>query len=176
MRLTPLFRTALTALTVAFAALSLPGAARADGGSIAFNVLRGGWIIGASGGSGTLYFHGRRYPISIGGLSAGFVFGASATNFRGIVSNIHSAYDVAGIYGAVGGGAALGVGGQAIVLRNGKGAVLTLSGLQVGLQINADLSGLSISVHSSPSAGRCGMTASRLRLEAVNLPIGSNVI
>ena len=74
------------------------------------------------------------------------MFGASATNFRGTVSNIRSPHDVAGIYGAVGGGAALGVGGQAIVLRNEKGAVLTLTGMQVGLQINVDLSGLSISV------------------------------
>ena len=40
-------------------------------------VLKGGWIIGASGGGGTLIFHGRRYPLSIGGLSAGLVFGAS---------------------------------------------------------------------------------------------------
>jgi hypothetical protein len=32
------------------------------------------------------------------------------------------------------------------VLRNEKGAELALSGRQVGLQINADLSGLSISM------------------------------
>lgn len=146
MRPTPLFHAALTALTVAFAALILPAAARADSGGITFRVLKGGWIIGASGGSGTLFFHGQRYPISIGGLSAGFVFGASETYFRGTVSNIRSPSDVAGVYGAVGGGGAVGVGAQAIVLRNEKGAVLTLTGHQVGLQINVDLSGLSISV------------------------------
>jgi hypothetical protein len=38
------------------------------------------------------------------------------------------------------------VGAQAIVLRNEKGALLRLTGRQVGLQVNADLSGLSISV------------------------------
>jgi hypothetical protein len=74
------------------------------------------------------------------------VFGASETHFRGTVSHIRSPYDVAGAYGAVGGGAALGVGGQAIVLRNEKGAVLTLTGRQVALQVNIDLSGMSISV------------------------------
>jgi hypothetical protein len=146
MRLPLGLRAGAIALMAALAGASLSSAARADGGTIGFQVIKGGWIIGASGGSGTLYFHGKRYPISIGGLSAGFVFGASATNFRGTVSNIRSPYDVAGIYGAVGGGAALGVGGQAIVLRNDKGAVLTLTGMQVGLQINLDLSGLSISV------------------------------
>lgn len=139
-------RAAVTALMVALAGAGLISAVRADSGTIGFQVIKGGWIIGASGGSGTLYFHGRRYPISIGGLSAGFLFGASATNFYGTVTNIRSPYDVAGIYGALGGGAALGVGGQAIVLRNEKGAILTLTGMQVGLQINADLSGLSISV------------------------------
>jgi len=36
--------------------------------------------------------------------------------------------------------------GRAIVLRNEKGAVLTLSGRQVGLIANADLSGLAISL------------------------------
>ena len=145
--LAPLFRAAFMALAVALAAASLPGAARADSGSVSFRVIKGGWILGASGGSGTLIFHGRRYPISIGGISAGFVFGASETFFRGTVTNIRSPYDVSGIYGAVGGGGALGVGAQAIVLRNEKGAVLTLTGYQVGLQINVDLSGLSVTVH-----------------------------
>jgi hypothetical protein len=113
---------------------------------IRFRVLKGGWFIGASGGSGTLLFHGRSYPVSIGGLSVGLVFGGSETYFQGTVSNIRSPYDVAGIYGAAGAGAAVVAGGQVIVLRNEKGAVLRLSGHQVGLQINADLSGLSVSV------------------------------
>src|SRR5262249_40019676 len=77
---------------------------------------------------------------------AASVFGASETHFRGTVSNIRSPYDVAGIYGAAGAGGAVIVGAQAIVLRNEKGALLRLAGRQVGLQVNADLSGLSISV------------------------------
>jgi hypothetical protein len=146
MRLSSKFRAAIMALIVTLAGAALPSAARADGGTIGFRVIKGGWIIGASAGSGVLIFHGQRYPISIGGLSAGFVFGASETNFRGTVSHIRSPYDVSGIYGAVGAGAALAVGGQAIVLRNEKGAVLRLVGRQVGLQINLDLSGMSITV------------------------------
>jgi hypothetical protein len=140
------FRAALMALTAAFAGFGLAPAAHADDGSISFTVLKGGWVIGASGGSGTLVFHGRRYPISIGGLSYGFVFGASETAFHGSVSNIRSPYDVAGVYGAAGAGAAVGAGAQFITLTNEKGAILTLTGRQVGLQVNADLSGLSISV------------------------------
>ncbi len=146
MRLSSGFRATLLALMVAFAGAGLSSAAHADGGTISFRVLKGGWFIGASGGSGWLVFHGQRYPISIGGLSAGLVFGASETYFFGTVSNIRGPYDVSGIYGAVGAGAAVGAGGQAIVLRNEKGAVLTLTGRQVGLQVNVDLSGLSLSV------------------------------
>jgi hypothetical protein len=124
----------------------LPSAINADYATISFQVLKGGWFIGASGGRGALFFHGRAYPITIGGLSAGFVFGASSTTFHGSVSNIRSPYDVAGVYGAAGAGAALGVGGQAIVLTNEKGAVLRLVGRQIGLQVNLDLSGLAISM------------------------------
>src|SRR5262245_22634645 len=91
---------AVIALMLIIVGVVFVSAARADGGLIGFRVIKGGWIIGASGGSGTLYFHGRSYPVSIGGLSAGFLFGGSATDFRGTVSNIRSPYDVTGIYGA----------------------------------------------------------------------------
>jgi hypothetical protein len=131
---------------VALALTSLPSAARADSGRISFNVLKGGWFVGASAGQGVVNFHGRVYPISIGGISAGLVFGGSQTVFRGTVSNIRSPYDVAGVYAAVGGGAAVGVGGQIITLQNEKGAILTLSGRQIGLQVNLDLSGLAITM------------------------------
>ncbi|MGB6351672.1 MAG: hypothetical protein WBG10_16775 [Pseudolabrys sp.] len=138
-------RAALIAV-IAIAGVASSSAARADSGSISFRVFKAGWFIGGSGGSGVVVFHGRRYPISIGGLSAGLVFGASETRFHGTVTNIRSPYDVAGVYGAAGMGGALIVGAQAIVLRNEKGAVLQLVGQQVGLQINADLSGMSISM------------------------------
>jgi hypothetical protein len=129
---------------VALAALS--SAAFAASGSIRFTVLKAGWFVGGSGGSGTLNFGGRSYPISIGGISAGLVFGASETRFSGTVSNIRSASDVAGVYGAVGAGGAVGRGAQVIRLKNEKGAVLDLTGRQAGLQVNLDLSGLAISL------------------------------
>jgi hypothetical protein len=131
---------------MAIVGASVSSAVYAESGNIQFKVLKGGWVIGASGGTGTLYFQGRAYPISIGGLSAGIVFGASETWFRGTVSHINRPSDVAGIYVAGGAGGAVGGGAQVIVLTNEKGAVLSLTGRQVGLQINADLSGLAISL------------------------------
>src|SRR5947207_11685496 len=138
-------RAILVAL-LAMAAVGAASAARADGGTIQISVLKGGWFIGASGGSGTLTFHGRRYPLSIGGLDFGLVFGASQTYLSGVVSNIYRPSDVAGVYGAGGAGAAVGRGVRAIVLTNEKGAVLQLSGRQTGLMVNADLSGLAVSL------------------------------
>ena len=120
--------------------------AYADGGSIRFSVIKAGFVVGGSGGSGTLVFHGRLYPLSIGGVSYGFTFGASATDFVGTVSNIRTPFDVNGVYGAAGAGIAVGPGAGGIVLANQNGAVLTLSGSQIGLIVAADLNGLVITI------------------------------
>ena len=144
MRLSSAIRAALIALTIASAGLAT--AAYADSGRIRFNVVKAGIVIGGSAGSGTLVFQGRRYPLAIGGVSYGFTFGASATDFVGTVNNIRRASDVNGVYGAAGAGAAIGAGAGAIVLTNQNGAVLALSGRQAGLIVAADLNGLVISI------------------------------
>src|SRR5882762_88745 len=100
----------------AFAGATLTSAARADSGTVSLVIYKAGWIIGGSGGSGVLHFRGRSYALSTGGLDYGLVFGGSKTVLRGIV------------------------------LTNQKGAVLELSGSQVGLMANADLSGLAITL------------------------------
>jgi len=144
MRLSSAIRAALIALAVTGAGLATP--AYADSGTIRFNVIKAGIVIGGSGGSGTIVFHGRSYPLAIGGVSYGFTFGASAINFVGTVSNIRTPSDVNGVYGAAGAGAAIGRGAGALVLTNQNGAVLTLSGRQAGLIVAADLNGLVISL------------------------------
>ena len=149
MRLSSHFRAALIVLTAVagfIATVAAPSAARADGGSIRFNIIKAGFVIGGSAGSGTLVFHGRPYHLSIGGISYGFTFGASEIRFRGSVRNIRGPGDVAGVYAAGGVGAAVGGGASVIVLTNEKGAVLELSGFQTGLIVAADLNGLAISV------------------------------
>ena len=143
MQLSSAIRAALIALTVTGAGLTT---VYADFGSIQFNVIKAGFIVGGSGGSGTLMFHGRAYPLSIGGVSYGFTFGASATNFVGTVSNIRRPSDVNGVYAAAGAGIAVGAGAGGIVLTNQNGAVLTLSGHQAGLIVAADLNGLVITL------------------------------
>ena len=144
MRLSSAIHAALVALTVTGAGLAT--AAYADSGSIRFNVIKAGIVVGGSGGTGALVFHGRRFPLAIGGISYGFTFGASTTDFTGTVSNIRSPSDVNGVYGAAGAGAAIGRGAGAIVLTNQNGAVLTLAGRQAGLIVAADLNGLVITI------------------------------
>jgi hypothetical protein len=131
---------------MAIAGAAVSSAAHADSGSVSLTIYKGGWIIGASGGGGALTFRGKRYPLSAGGIDYGLVFGGSKTVLTGRVSNINRPSDVAGVYGAAGAGLAIGGGARAIVLTNQKGAVLELSGRQVGLMANADLSGLAITM------------------------------
>ena len=125
---------------------TLGSPAYADSGGISLRVFKAGFVIGGSAGSGTLFFHGRRYPLDIGGLSYGFTFGASETRFRGEVRNIRRASDVSGVYAAGNVGAAARAGGQAIVLTNQNGAELMLNGNSVGAIVSADLNGLVITV------------------------------
>ncbi|THD73683.1 MAG: hypothetical protein E7813_02250 [Bradyrhizobium sp.] len=145
MKISSALRVALVALA-AFAGASLSSAARAEEGTVSLTIYKAGWIIGGSGGGGWLNFRGRSYPLTAGGLDYGLVFGGSKTMLVGRVRNINRPSDVAGVYGAAGAGLAVGSGARAIVLTNQKGAVLELSGQQVGLMANADLSGLAITL------------------------------
>ena len=143
MKISSAVRTTLIALA---ALVGLSSASLADSGTVRLTIYKAGWIIGGSGGSGTLYFHGRAYRLSTGGVDYGLVFGGSKTVLHGTVRNIRRPSDVAGVYGAAGAGLAVGRGARAIVLTNQKGAVLELSGRQVGLLANVDLSGLAITL------------------------------
>src|ERR1039458_5142563 len=87
MRFSSGLRAGLIAL-LALGSASLAPAAYADSGTISIRIYKAGFVIGGSAGSGVLTFQGRRYPLSIGGLSYGFTFGASETRFHGTVSNI----------------------------------------------------------------------------------------
>ena len=70
MRFSPGFRAALVAL-LALACATMAAPARADEGTISFSVIKAGFVVGGSGGSGTLTFHGKSYRLGIGGISYG---------------------------------------------------------------------------------------------------------
>ena len=137
-------RAALIATIAILGSVGLTSAAYADSGTVSIRIFKAGFVIGGSAGSGVLRFQGRNYPLSVGGLSYGFTFGASETRFHGTVSNIRRPSDIAGVYGQAGIGAAVIRGAQAVVLTNQNGAVLSLTGGQAGLIVSADLSGLAL--------------------------------
>src|SRR3954471_9935808 len=121
MKISSAVRVALVSLA-ALAAAVLSSASHAESGTVSLTIYKAGWIIGGSGGGGTLNFRGRNYPLSAGGLDYGLVFGGSKTVLRGRVSNINNASDVAGVYGAAGAGLAVGGGARAIAPTKQKGA------------------------------------------------------
>jgi hypothetical protein len=144
MRVSAGLRFAVIALLAMFAA-SVASPSHAQG-TIQITIVKGGFFVGASAGSGTLRFQGKSYPLNIGGLSAGLTFGASKTDLVGSVRNIRRPSDIEGIYTAIGAGVAVGGGARVLQLRNNKGVVLALRGRQVGLEVDLDLSGLQISL------------------------------
>jgi hypothetical protein len=143
MKILSTIRTSLIALV---ALVGLSTASHAESGYVTLTIYKAGWVIGGSGGSGVLDFRGRRYGLATGGLDYGLVFGGSKTVLRGRVSNINRPSDVAGVYAAAGAGLTVGRGARGIILTNQKGAVLELTGSQVGLMANVDLSGLAITL------------------------------
>jgi hypothetical protein len=138
-------RTAIIAIVAVLIAVA-SSSARADVGTVRLNFVKAGFVIGGAAGSGILTYRGRTYRLSIGGLSYGFTFGGSQTYLYGRVSNIFHPTDIEGVYGAAGAGGTVIRGPQAIVLVNQKGAVLELSGVQTGLMVNLDLSGMGLSL------------------------------
>lgn len=137
-----------THLTIAVLALcalmGIVSQAEAASGTVRIRIFKAGFVIGGSVGEGSLTFRGRTYPLSVGGLSYGFTFGASETRFRGKVRNIQQASDIAGVYAQAGAGAAAVKGAQAVILTNQNGAVLELAGEQTGVIVSLDLSGLAL--------------------------------
>jgi lipid-binding SYLF domain-containing protein len=134
------------AAAIMLAGIGLSSAAQAETCPIAFTVIKAGFVVGGQGGSGVMRCGGHSYRFSVGGLSYGFMIGASETRFTGTATFRGSPRSVAGVYGAGGAGATVGRGAQAMVLANQSGAVLALTGRQRGLQINADLTGLALSM------------------------------
>ncbi len=134
----------LSGAGLATAAFVVP--AEAATGAISLHIASAGFIFGVTGGSGTLTFRGRQFPLRIGGISAGALIGVSATDLVGTAFNIHSPGDIAGIYSAIGAGMSIAGGRSNAQLSNANGVRLRLHGRQVGFSFSIDLSGMSISL------------------------------
>lgn len=133
---------------VLFAAILLvtpPLPSYAATGSVRINLVKAGFIVGASGGGGILHFRGRNYPLNVGGISVGTI-GAARADLVGRAYNLRRAADIVGTYTAVSSSVAVAAGAKVVRLQNSNGVVLELRGPEVGLEASASLSGMSISM------------------------------
>jgi len=142
-RISNTLRGGLIALAMTVMSVS-SGPGWAATGTVHVEIAKAGFIVGVGGGRGTLVFQGRRYPLSVGGLSFGATIGASKAELVGRAHNLRRPSDIAGTYTAVGGGVAVGGGASVIRLQNAKGVVLDLRGRTIGLELNANVSGVEI--------------------------------
>jgi hypothetical protein len=115
-------------------------------GNIRMVVMKAGLIAGAGAGRGVLTYRGRDYPFRIYGLSLGVTAGASVTRLTGSVTGLRDVKEFSGTYDAVGGGGAWigGLGG--VQMTNGKGVVITLQGVEAGMEFAANRSAIRISL------------------------------
>jgi len=131
----------LTVMLITFSTLTT----MAQDARIKISIVKVGLIVGVGGGSGTLYYKRKAYPLSVGGVSLGATIGGSVAELSGTVRNLKRPSDIAGQYSGVGGGGAFVIGATAVQLQNQKGVIINLSGPQAGLEFTLDLGGMTIS-------------------------------
>src|SRR5262247_3329097 len=101
--------------------------------------------LGFSWGGGTLTYRGRRYPVSVDGLSVGSV-GISRATASGSVFNLKKLEDFNGTYTAVGAGAAVGGGASIATMQNQNGVRITLRSRSQGVKFTLGGAGVSLNI------------------------------
>jgi len=142
-------RQLVTGLVVA-AALSLPfstAQARASRPDATLQLNQGSVAagIGFSWGGGTLTYRGKRYPVSVDGLTVGSV-GISRASASGSVYHLRKLEDFNGTYTAVGAGATVGGGGSIATMQNQNGVRITLRSTSRGVKFTLGAAGVSLNI------------------------------
>jgi hypothetical protein len=133
------------ALATGSFANSSPAQAQGAPATIEMKLIKVAGVIGVSGGRGTLYYNGMAYPLRVGGVSLGLGFALAAYDLKGTVYNLRDPADIYGTYTAASAGAAFVGGAKVAVLTNARGVRLEVGALTVGVELQIDLSGISIS-------------------------------
>jgi len=139
------FGAAILAGALIMAAASTESRAQTGTGTVRIQIVKAGFIVGVGGGKGTLTFNGKSYPLSIGGVSVGTI-GVATVNLQGTARNLRTAADIAGTYGAASASVAIVSGAKVATLKNEKGVVLEVHGVQLGLEASLSLSGMTIAL------------------------------
>jgi hypothetical protein len=139
------FGAAILAGALIMVAASTESRAQTGSGTVRIQIVKAGFIVGVGGGKGTLTFNGKSYPLSIGGVSVGTI-GVATVNLAGTARNLRTAADIAGTYGAASASVAIVGGAKVATLKNEKGVVLEVHGVQLGLEASLSLSGMTIAL------------------------------
>ena len=113
--------------------------------TIHVSVFSAGLIIGAGGGEGALNCGGQVYPIGVGGIGIGMI-GFGGGQLEGVAYNLRSPADIAGTYGAAGAGFTFVGGAKVAQLQNENGVIIQVHGVQIGLEVNLNLAGMTIAL------------------------------
>src|SRR6516165_10813336 len=96
-------------------------------GTVRIQIVKAGFIVGVGGGNvGTI--------------------GVATVNLEGTARNLRTAADIAGTYGAASASVAIVGGAKVATLKNEKGVVLEVHGVQLGLEASLSLSGMTIAL------------------------------
>lgn len=133
---------------IALVAGTLAALAPASAGTGRINLEIGGagFIVGVSSGRGQLDFGGRAFPLRVRGASVGLTIGVAAQRLSGTVENINRPGDIEGRYSQISASAAFGPGGRVIQMKNARGVVLRLAGVQAGFEASLAVGGLRLSL------------------------------
>jgi hypothetical protein len=107
-----------------------------SGGSVAVG-------IGYSWGHGTLIFHGKRYPVTVSGVSLASV-GADNYTAAGSVYGLKSLRDIDGVYTSAAAEGTVGGGAGVTALKNQHGVVIQMTSTTKGLNLTLAAEGVRI--------------------------------
>ena len=116
--------------------------------------LSGGKVaagVGYTWGTGSLFFDGKRYPLTISGVSVGTA-GVNEFTATGTITGMNRPQDINGIFSAVGTGLTVGGGAGITAMTNDKGVTIQLDSTTEGLSATVAVKGIQIRLRDNPSA------------------------
>ena len=135
----------LLATTLLVGSLALAADAKQPVGKVSIEEKQFGLLLGGSTGSGTLTFHGKKYPFKLKGLSAGVNVGISKMSATGAVYDLKQVAHFPGTYTKFESSVALGGGMGGLHLKNENGVIMNLRSRTKGLDLNlGNMSGITV--------------------------------
>ncbi|QQS53989.1 MAG: DUF1134 domain-containing protein [Candidatus Competibacteraceae bacterium] len=137
----------LLATTLLVGSLALAADVKQPVGKVSIEEKQFGLILGGSTGSGTLTFHGKKYPFKLKGLSAGLNVGVSKMSAVGEVYDLRKTAQFPGTFTKFEASVALGGGVGGLRLQNENGVIMNLRSRTKGLDLNlGNVTGITVTM------------------------------